>query len=274
MSEPNTPEKSERPLPSAWTKNPFEAPTAHVEDVRPTDKGSLHNEPNSVGAGRGSGWWSGGWSLFRESMGLWIGIAVTYVVLIMVLGIIPILGQLLIYFLIPIFMGGMMLGCRDLESGNALTFGHLFAGFQKNVGQLTMVGLLYLVGVILIGIILVATVFGGSFSAAMLGGAEASGAAIASILLGALLGLGLMVPLAMAIWYAPALVILNDIPAIEAMKLSSKGCLRNMVPFLIYGVVGIILAIIASIPLALGWLLLLPTMICSTYVSYREIFID
>lgn len=35
-------------------------------------------------------------------MGLWIGIAVTYVVLVMVLGIIPILGQLLIYFLIPI----------------------------------------------------------------------------------------------------------------------------------------------------------------------------
>ena len=274
MSESNTPEKSERPLPSAWTKNPFEAPTAHVEDVRPTDSGSLHNEPNSVGAGRGSGWWSSGWSLFREAMGLWIGIAVTYVVLVMVLGIIPILGQLLIYFLIPIFMGGMMLGCHDLESGNGLSFGHLFAGFQKNTGQLAMVGLLYLVGVILIGIVLVATVFGGSFSAAAMGGAEAGGAAIASILLGALLSLGLMVPLAMAIWYAPALVILNDIPAAEAMKLSFKGCLRNMVPFLVYGVVGIILAIIASIPLALGWLLLLPTMICSTYVSYREIFID
>ncbi len=274
MSESNTPEKSERPLPSAWTKNPFEAPTAHVEDVRPTDSGSLHNEPNSVGAGRGSGWWSNGWSLFREAMGLWIGIAVTYVVLVMVLGIIPILGQVLIYFLIPIFMGGMMLGCHDLESGNGLSFGHLFAGFQKNTGQLAMVGLLYLVGVILIGIVLVATVFGGSFSAAAMGGAEAGGAAIASILLGALLSLGLMVPLAMAIWYAPALVILNDIPAAEAMKLSFKGCLRNMVPFLVYGVVGIILAIIASIPLALGWLLLLPTMICSTYVSYREIFID
>ena len=274
MSEPNTPEKSELPLPSAWTKNPFEAPTAHVEDVRPTDSGSLHNEPNSVGAGRGSGWWSNGWSLFREAMGLWIGIAVTYVVLVMVLGIIPILGQVLIYFLIPIFMGGMMLGCHDLESGNGLSFGHLFAGFQKNAGQLAMVGLLYLVGVILIGIVLVATVFGGSFSAAAMGGAEAGGAAIASILLGALLSLGLMVPLAMAIWYAPALVILNDIPAAEAMKLSFKGCLRNMVPFLVYGVVGIILAIIASIPLALGWLLLLPTMICSTYVSYREIFID
>ena len=128
--------------------------------------------------------------------------------------------------------------------------------------------------VILIGIVLVATVFGGSFSAAAMGGAEAGGAAIASILLGALLSLGLMVPLAMAIWYAPALVILNDIPAAEAMKLSFKGCLRNMVPFLVYGVVGIILAIIASIPHALGWLLLLPTMICSTYVSYREIFID
>lgn len=86
--------------------------------------------------------------------------------------------------------------------------------------------------------------------------------------------MALIVPLLMATWYAPALTIINDVPAIQAMKLSFKGCLRNIVPFLIYGLVGIVLAIIASIPLALGWLLLLPTMICSTYVSYREIFVD
>ena len=67
---------------------------------------------------------------------------------------------------------------------------------------------------------------------------------------------------------------LNDLPAIQAMKLSFKGCLRNLLPFVAYGLTGIVLAIIASIPLALGWLLLLPTIICSTYVSYQEIFID
>ena len=43
-----------------------------------------------------------------------------------------------------------------------------------------------------------------------------------------------------------------------AMKVSFIGCLRNIVPFLIYGVVGIALAIVATIPLLLGWLVLGP----------------
>lgn len=276
MSEENTSSSKERPIPAAWSKNPFEAPTAHVEDARPAGDGALHEEPNSVGAGRGSGWWSGGWALFRESMGLWIGIAVTYVVLFMVLGMIPVLGQLITYFLAPILMGGMMLGCRDLENGNGLSFGHLFAGFQKNVAQLVMIGVLYLVGVILIGVIIVVAVFGGSFSALTVSGSDpAAAAAVAgSMLLAVLLGLALFVPLLMAMWYAPALAIINDVPAMQAMKLSFKGCLRNIVPFLIYGLVGIVLIIVAMIPLGLGLLLLVPTMICSTYVSYREIFVD
>ena len=276
MSEENTPSSKERPIPAAWSDNPFEAPTAHVEDARPAGDGTLNEEPNSLGAGRGSGWWSGGWSLFREAMGLWIGISITYLVLIVVLSMIPILGQMITYFLAPILMGGLMLGCRDLESGNGLSFGHLIAGFQKNFSQLVLVGVLYLVGVVLIGIIIVVAVFGGSLSAATVSGSDpaAAASAVRSLLLAILLGMALIVPLLMATWYAPALTIINDVPAIQAMKLSFKGCLRNIVPFLIYGLVGVVLAIIASIPLALGWLLLFPTMICSTYVSYREIFVD
>jgi hypothetical protein len=38
------------------------------------------------------------------------------------------------------------------------------------------------------------------------------------------------------------------------MKLSFIGSLRNILPFLIYGVVGIALAIVATIPLCwVGW---------------------
>ena len=33
------------------------------------------------------------------------------------------------------------------------------------------------------------------------------------------------------------------------------------------------LAIVATIPIGLGWLLLMPTMVCATYVAYREIFL-
>ncbi len=267
-------EKNERPIPAAWTNNPFQAPTAHVEDARPDSDGSLLDEPNRVGAGRGSAWWSDGWSLFREATGLWIGLSVTYIVLIMLLGMIPIVGSLATYLLMPLIGGGLMLGCRSLQTGEGLSFGHLFAGFQKNTGQLVLVGVLYLVGIVVIVLGVIVVVFGGGVGAALMGRNFGNGAAISTIIIGVGIGLGLGIPLAMSIWFAPALVVLNDLTAIQAMKLSFKGCLRNMLPFLLWGIIGVILAIIASIPLALGWLLLVPTMICSTYVSYREIFID
>lgn len=273
MSEQNPFEKKERPIPAAWSNNPFQAPTAHVADVRSGGDGGLLGEPNRLGAGQGSAWWSGGWGLFREATGLWIGIGVVFIVLMMLLNLIPIIGAFASYILAPVISGGLMLGCRNLETGEGLSFGHLFAGFQKNFGQLALVGLLYMVGIVVIGLGVFVLVLGGGLGAAMVGGSMGGGAAFSTMILAILIGAGLGIPLAMAMWFAPALVMLDDLAAVPAMKLSFQGSLRNILPFLIYGIVGIVLAIVATIPIGLGWLVLLPTMICSTYVSYQEIFL-
>ena len=42
---------------------------------------------------------------------------------------------------------------------------------------------------------------------------------------------------AMLNWFAPALVALRGVSAIDAMKLSFVSCLRNWLPFLLYGLV-------------------------------------
>jgi uncharacterized membrane protein len=96
--------------------------------------------------------------------------------------------------------------------------------------------------------------------------------AILTLLLAALVGLALMVPVFMAIWFAPALVVFDGKDAIEAMKQSFAGCLKNIVPFLIYGLVLFVLSILASIPLGLGWLLLGPVLAASVYTGYKDIF--
>jgi len=57
------------------------------------------------------------------------------------------------------------------------------------------------------------------------------------------------------------------------MKSSFQGCLRNMLPFLIYGILGFLLAIVAVIPLGLGLLVLGPVMWGTMYVGYRDIFV-
>ena len=82
----------------------------------------------------------------------------------------------------------------------------------------------------------------------------------------------LSVPVAMLLWFAPALVALNGIAPVEALKASWRGSLKNIVPFLIYGVVLFILAIVASLPFMLGWLTLGPVMAASIYTSYRDIY--
>jgi uncharacterized membrane protein len=69
-------------------------------------------------------------------------------------------------------------------------------------------------------------------------------------------------------------VVLRGLAPVAAIKESFVGCLKNVVPFLIYGIVLLVLGIVAAIPLGLGWLVLGPVAIASIYVSYRDIYGD
>ena len=90
--------------------------------------------------------------------------------------------------------------------------------------------------------------------------------------LGVLAALALLVPLLMAYWFAPALVVLRNMGAIEAMKTSFAASLKNIVPFLIYGAVMFVLFVLATIPLMLGFLVMLPLAFISYYTSYKDVF--
>jgi uncharacterized membrane protein len=76
----------------------------------------------------------------------------------------------------------------------------------------------------------------------------------------------------MALWFAPALVVFRKMPPIEAVKLSTVTVLKNALPFLVYGLIYIVASIVASIPLGLGWFVLLPLSLLTVYVSYRDVF--
>ena len=82
----------------------------------------------------------------------------------------------------------------------------------------------------------------------------------------------LLVPLGMALWFAPALVALNGIGAAQAMLLSFQGCLKNILPFLLYSIVAMTLLVIAVIPVGLGLLVAMPMLTASMYIAYRDIF--
>jgi uncharacterized membrane protein len=92
--------------------------------------------------------------------------------------------------------------------------------------------------------------------------------------LAVLIYLALLVPVLMALWFAPALASLHQLGAIDALKQSFAGSLKNTVPFLVYGLVLLVLAIVATLPFGLGWLALGPVMAASIYTSYRDIYLS
>jgi len=103
-------------------------------------------------------------------------------------------------------------------------------------------------------------------------GAGVTPAQMMSLLLVSLVILALMLPLFMALWFAPALIVFHEMAAWPSMKASFFGCLKNMLPFLLYSIVLTIAAVIASIPFLLGWLALGPLLATSIYASYRDIY--
>ena len=233
--------------------------------------------------GRGVTWWGDGWRLFAASPWMFIAIVVLFVLLVAGLSVVPVVGSIASTLLGPVLAGGIFLGCRVLDRGGELSIAHLFAGFSERAGPLTVVGLLYLGGTLVlvtVFVVLLVGVVGMSGIHLLLSGdpIQLGMAALATFGLGAALAglvtLLLGVPLLMACWFAPALVALRHDEPFAAMKWSFFACLGNVLPFFVYGLLGLVFSIVASIPFGLGWLVLGPLSVTSIYASYKDIFGD
>jgi hypothetical protein len=242
------------------------------ESISSDSAGSGRN----VAAGRGVEWWSEAWALFVKAAGMWIVLALIMIIIFMVLSFIPLLGGLAVAVLFPVFMASWLLAARKVEGGGALEAGDLFTAVQGDkVVPLLILGALLLafaaVIFVVAGLLGVGAVFG-----VAAGGADRSvGAALTALgagLFAMLAMLAVSIVASMALWFAPALVIFRGTAPVDAMKISFAACLRNIVPFLLYGLLYIVAAIIASIPFGLGWIVLAPLVMITLYVSYRDVF--
>ena len=239
----------------------------------------LLDKPRHLDAGAGMRWVSQAWTLFKARPGLWIGMVLAVLLIMMVLSMIPGLNFVLSLGF-GVIIAGFVISAYELDENQNLEFAHLFAGFQRNLGQLLLLGVLYLAAIVVIGIIaaVVFLVFGGisgGMGAWMHADSSAWGAGmIMGLMLGCLVFLALVVPVAMAIWFAPALVALHAMPAIDAMKLSFQACWANIMAFLVYGLVLVGLSILALLTLGLGYLVLLPVIYITYYTSYRDVLTE
>jgi uncharacterized membrane protein len=238
----------------------------------------LVEPPRSTSAGAGVDWIGQGWKLFARAPLMWIVSMLVLFVIAIVVNVVPFIGQLAFQLIQPVFAAGLMIACRSLETGGEFEIEHLFAGFKRNLSGLLIVGLIFLVAEVVLLLVFGAFAGFGMLMAFMTGNPDdlmpAMMGSIMSMLIGLLVMLLLLVPVVMAYWFAPALVVLHDMAPVAAMKESFRGCLRNVLPFLVYGIVMTLLAIVAVIPIGLGMLVWLPLVVTSTYAAYRGIYTD
>ncbi len=248
-------------------QNPYQAPQAKLD--QPAAAGKI-GEPRALPTGRGLDWLTEGFELFQRAAGMWVVNTILFFVLISLLSLAPFGG-----ILMPLVVGGMMLGCRDLDEGRGeLEVSHLFAGFQHRTGQLVGLGVIYVLLSLVVTVIMMLGFMSVGFANMQLDAQMMGPSQFLGLLVGMLLATLLMVPIVMLFWFAPAIVILNeDIGIFDAMKLSFRGCMRNILPFTLYSIVVFILMIVATIPFGLGWLILTPVLFASVYVGYKQIFL-
>jgi uncharacterized membrane protein len=243
-----------------------------------TEELRLVEPPRSNPAGAGVDWIGEGWRLFARAPLMWVISIFVILVIAIVVGIVPLIGSLAFQVVQPVFAAGFMVACRSLETGGDFELEHLFAGFRKNFTGLLIVGLIFLAGSLALLLIFLAFAGFGIVMAYMTGGVNdvypALMASGMSILLGTLVMLALMVPLLMLYWFAPALVMMHGMAPWAAMKASFRGCLANIVPFIVYGFVMLVLCFVALIPFGLGLLVWFPLAVASTYAAYRAIYTE
>lgn len=233
-------------------------------------------EIHQVNTKQGLQWLLSGFYLFRRAPLPWVLICGALFLIAISTALVPFIGSFIFTMAYPALMGGIMQGCRALEEGKPLEITHLFSAAEGNFPALITIGGIYLTGLILISG-LAALVGGPAMTDMLLYGkrvdeTELMGVA-SSMLTSFLILLTLSIPLMMASWFAPMLVVFHKIPPVMAMQQSLFACLRNLMPLLLFMITSTILIIICALPYGAGLVILIPTMYSAMYVSYKDIFL-
>ncbi|NMG30224.1 BPSS1780 family membrane protein [Aromatoleum evansii] len=240
-------------------------------------------------AGRGFAWLGEGLQLWRRNPALLTFASFGYLLLLILVSVVPFIGQIIASLLTPVLSLGVLNTCRAIDAGRKAGPDVLFSGFQQNLPALIVIGGINFAGVWLV-LGLTAIADGGTLFGLMTSGGklEPEIATSTGFTMALMIAIALSTPVMMAYWFAPLLAGWWQVPAPKAMFFSFFACLRNWRPFLAYSIAlalfgavlpGIVLGIIGTISPTLATLLsvplpllLIPIVFASFYTNARDIF--
>ena len=229
-----------------------------------------------VEANHGWLWIKQGFALFRKAPLLWwVLLGIIFIGYLLLHAILGVVGDVLFALVYPMFAAGIMVGCRALENGQELELGHLVSVLKTNPRPLLMIGALSVLAGVLISLIISWLLPVDDEIVRLLNDPTIDPPRAAQwMLMLAAAQLLLSLPLLMAVWFAPALLAFQDMSAVHAIRWSFYACLSNIGALTVYALASLALTMVAAIPLGLGLILLIPTLIASTYAMYRDIFVE
>ncbi|MEE8428652.1 MAG: BPSS1780 family membrane protein [Gammaproteobacteria bacterium] len=232
-------------------------------------------EPKVVGAAEGWHWYVCGWGLFVKNPGVMIGQFVVLLLIAVILNFVPLIGSLALALITPVLAGGWFYSIRRLDEDATITIGDIFEGFRNEAWTrpLLILGIMILVAEVLVGVIVVG-LLGITFLTDV--AALESGLANLSLGFGGLLSLALMllllVVLLTALFFAIPLLLFRQIAPIAALQDSLIASFQHWLPLFVFGLVYLVAAFFAAIPLGLGFLVLMPVSVCAAFCSYKAIY--
>ena len=242
-------------------------------DPFPIPAPAFDGRSRDVGAGAAFEWLRLGWGIFLANPGVWIAATAILIVGFLALSIVWLAGPLLACLLAPVVGAGLLAMCRKAVTSGMVDLQDLAAGFRSATTPLIVLGLIFMAAMVAINLVVFVLFSGSVAGGMMMPGVSGLGVLLGGSLLAMLLSSLLLVPLTMAMWFAPALVFFNNMPPVDACKASLNACLKNILPFLILGLVVVVLAFFAALPVGLGFLVLVPVLSGALYASYQDVFV-
>ena len=238
---------------------------------------------------RGHAWLKGGFALWLKNPALLTFLTFAYLLLLILLSLVPFLGQVIASVVMPVLSLGILNGCRAVDQGRKVGPDVLLSGFRSNQKALFAIGGIYFTASLLILLFTMAA-DGGLLFRAMTGSAplDEEAAHAPGFIFALLIGTALSTPLMMAYWFAPLLAGWRSLSAPKALFFSFVACARNWRPFLgyalsllVFGALlpGLVLGLVSLLSPMLGSLLsiplplvLLPVVFASFYVNACDVF--
>lgn len=235
----------------------------------------LLKEPRFCKISWGFSWVIRPFEMFKGNFLVWLAIGVILCLLSLISFYVPIF-EIVLGAINAIIIGIIIVICAAQAENEDLDFTGLCRKIKAKLRPLIMLSILFIVGIV-VALIPLLILFSSIYLTLALDieAMKIKDFPIVPLTISVIVSLVLFILLLMAVWFAPALIVLHGLDPKSAMKKSLKGSLANMLPTIVYAVIIIILLqIFLKVTLGFGMIIAAPWIAMNYYISYRDVWTD